>query len=91
MVIKNIFAVTAIISLCQIGLMPDQHVITLVVPYVIRQLFFIMIMIIILIIAVVIKSVITPCLYLKQILYLKHQCLNCLVRLILNECDILFT
>src|SRR5690606_37153663 len=86
MVIKSIFAVSAITNLLLIDLYLESLEITLVALFVTRQHFYTTIMIITLIIVVVIRNVIILCLFLNQIIYYLHLCLNLLVRMILNVC-----
>ena len=61
----------------------------LLVLVVINQHFFITTTIFILIIVALIRNVIIQCLFQNQLLFQLHQCLNYLVKLILNVCVIL--
>jgi len=84
MVFKNIYAVTAIINLLLINQVLELIRTTPNALFVVKLLFFTMIMIFILILDVVIKSVTTLCLFQSQLLSYLLLCLNSLVRKILN-------
>src|SRR5690606_12686810 len=88
MVIKSTFAVSVITNLLLIDQHLKRNLNTLVALFVVKQHFFIMIINITLIIIVVIRNVIILCLFLNQIIYCLHLCLNLLVRMILNVCVI---
>src|SRR5690606_899574 len=86
MVIKNTFAVSAITNLLLIDLYLESLEITSVALFAVKQHFFITIMNTTLITVVVIRNVIILCLFLNQIIYYLHLCLNLLVSMILNVC-----